>query len=82
LRGVQLTARVNRYILGIETGDPCAVHRAGLGALYGGQGAGGLTFETSLQSPPCFSMATVAGRTSIAVLSFLGFDGISTLRGE
>jgi len=29
-----------------------------------------------------FSLATVAGATSIAVLSFLGFDGISTLSEE
>ena len=29
-----------------------------------------------------FSLSTVAGATSIAVLSFLGFDGISTLSEE
>jgi amino acid transporter len=32
--------------------------------------------------PAAFSMATIAGATSIAVLSFLGFDGISTLAEE
>jgi amino acid transporter len=32
--------------------------------------------------PAVFSLATVGGATSIAVLSFLGFDGISTLAEE
>ena len=50
-------------------------------ALYGGAGAGGLTFKP-IYDPQVFSAATVAGATSIAVLSFLGFDGISTLSEE
>jgi amino acid transporter len=53
----------------------------GLAALYGGVGAGRLTL-TPLYNPHVFSLATVAGATSIAVLSFLGFDGISTLAEE
>src|SRR6202035_1412575 len=35
-----------------------------------------------IYDPRAFSWATVAGATSIAVLSFLGFDGISTLAEE
>ncbi len=53
----------------------------GLIALYGGAGAGRLTLKP-LYDPRVFSLATVAGATSIAVLSFLGFDGISTLSEE
>ncbi len=53
----------------------------GLAALYGGVGAGGLTLKP-IYDPHVFSLATVAGATSIAVLSFLGFDGISTLAEE
>ena len=53
----------------------------GLIALYGGGGAGRLTLQP-IYDPQVFSAATVAGATSIAVLSFLGFDGISTLAEE
>ncbi len=41
-------------------------------ALYGGAGAGRLTLKP-IYDPHVFSFATVAGATSIAVLSFLGF---------
>lgn len=81
LLGVQLTARVNRYILGLELATLALFIALGLGALYAGQGAGGLTLKPVF-APAAFSMATVAGATSIAVLSFLGFDGISTLAEE
>ena len=81
LLGVQLTARVNRYMLGIELATLALFIVLGLGALYGGHGAGGLTLKP-VYDPAVFSMATVAGATSIAVLSFLGFDGISTLAEE
>ena len=81
LLGVQLTARVNRYMLGIELATLALFIVLGLGALYGGHGAGGLTVNP-VYDPAVFSMATVAGATSIAVLSFLGFDGISTLAEE
>ncbi len=50
-------------------------------ALYGGMGAGKLTLKP-IYDAHVFSLATVAGATSIAVLSFLGFDGISTLAEE
>ena len=81
LLGVQLTARVNRYMLGLELATLALFIVLGLGALYGGHGAGGLTVKP-VYDPAVFSMATVAGATSIAVLSFLGFDGISTLAEE
>jgi amino acid transporter len=50
-------------------------------ALHSGAGAGGLTLKP-IYDPQVFSLSTVAGATSIAVLSFLGFDGISTLSEE
>jgi len=53
----------------------------GLLALHAGQGAGSLTLKP-IYDPHVFSFATVAGATSIAVLSFLGFDGVSTLAEE
>jgi amino acid transporter len=81
LIGIQFTAGVNRYMLIMELLTLALFLGAGLAALYGGAGAGRLTL-TPFYNPHVFSLATVAGATSIAVLSFLGFDGISTLAEE
>lgn len=81
LLGVQLTARVNRYMLAMELITLGCFVVVGLVALYSGSGAGALTLRP-IYNPAQFSMATVVGATSIAVLSFLGFDGISTLAEE
>jgi amino acid transporter len=81
LIGIQLTARVNRYVLVMELVTLGLFLVMGTMALYGGAGAGRLTLKP-IYDPAVFSFATVAGATSIAVLSFLGFDGISTLSEE
>jgi len=81
LVGIRLTARVNLYLLGFELLTLVLFVVAGLTALAHGAGAGGLTVKP-LYNPAAFSLAAVAGATSIAVLSFLGFDGISTLAEE
>lgn len=81
LLGVRLTVRVNLYMLTIELATLALFIVAGLVALHAGIGAGGLTLRP-IYDPRVFSLATVAGATSIAVLSFLGFDGISTLSEE
>jgi amino acid transporter len=81
LLGIEFTARVNRYMLVMELLTLGLFVVLGLTALYGGAGAGGLTLKP-IYDPHVFSLSTVAGATSIAVLSFLGFDGISTLSEE
>jgi amino acid transporter len=81
LLGIEFTARLNRYLLVLELGVLALFVALGLWVLYGGAGAGGLTLRP-LYDPTVFSMSTVVGATSIAVLSFLGFDGISTLAEE
>jgi amino acid transporter len=81
LFGIQFAAGVNRWVLAMELAVLGLFVAAGLHALYGGAGAGGLTLKP-IYDPAVFSFATVAGATSIAVLSFLGFDGISTLAEE
>jgi amino acid transporter len=81
LLGIQFAARVNLYLLVMELVTLALFVVLGLIALYSGHGAGGLTFRP-VYDPSAFSIATVAGATSIAVLSFLGFDGISTLSEE
>jgi amino acid transporter len=81
LIGIQFTARVNQYMLVMELAALALFVIFGLIALYGGVGAGRLTLKP-IYDPQAFSFATVAAATSIAVLSFLGFDGISTLAEE
>ncbi len=81
LVGIRLTVRVNLCMLILEISALTLFVVIGLVALYRGQGAGSLTLRP-LYDPAAFSMATVAGATSIAVLSFLGFDGVSTLAEE
>ena len=79
--GVRVTARLYRVLLALELLTLALFVLFGAIALYKGQGAGGLTLAP-LYDPQRFSLTTVAGATSIAVLSFLGFDGISTLSEE
>jgi amino acid transporter len=81
LLGIQFTARLNRYMLLMELAVLAVFVILGLIALHGGAGAGGLTLKP-IFNPQVFSLSTVVGATSIAVLSFLGFDGISTLAEE
>lgn len=81
LIGIQFTARVNKYMLGMELLVLALFLGCALFALHHGAGAGGLTLKP-VYDPTVFSWSTVAGATSIAVLSFLGFDGISTLSEE
>ena len=80
-RGIAFTARANLYLLAFELVTLALFIISGLVALYGGHGAGHLTLKP-LFDPAYFNLSTVVGATSIAVLSFLGFDGISTLSEE
>jgi amino acid transporter len=79
--GIEFSARVYRLMLVLELAVLGLFIVLGLNTLYGGAGAGHLTLKPLFDSS-VFSLTTVAGATSIAVLSFLGFDGISTLAEE
>jgi amino acid transporter len=81
LLGIHFTARVNWYLLILELVTLALFIVLALWALYHGAGAGKLTLRP-IYDPVVFSPAIVVGATSIAVLSFLGFDGISTLAEE
>ena len=81
LLGIGLTARINIGMLAFQLATLSIFVVVGLIALYHGQGAASLTLKP-IYDPAVFSMGTIVGATSIAVLSFLGFDGISTLAEE
>lgn len=81
LLGIALTARINRLLLVFQLVVVALFVTVGVHALYAGAGAGRLTLRP-FYDRQAFSLATVVGATSTAVLSFLGFDAISTLAEE
>jgi amino acid transporter len=78
--GIEVTARVNKAMLVAELAVLAIFLVIGIVALAGGAGRG---FDFSpVYDSTTFSLGLVFGAVSIAVLSFLGFDGISTLAEE
>jgi len=79
--GVQMSTQANRWLLVFELIVLAVFVVVGLAALHRGVGSGALTWKP-LYDASQFSVTMALGATSIAVLSFLGFDGISTLGEE
>ncbi|WP_344550413.1 APC family permease [Kitasatospora saccharophila] len=78
--GIETTAKVNKAVLVGELVVLALFVVVGVAALADGKGRG---FDfTPLYDGHTFSWSLVFGAVSIAVLSFLGFDGISTLAEE
>jgi amino acid transporter len=78
--GIEFTARINKIMLVGELIVLAIFLVIGVVALIGGEGRG---FDFSpIYNADTFSVELVFGAVSIAVLSFLGFDGISTLAEE
>ena len=82
LQGVKTSARVNA-LLAAGMGAVIAVFFiAAAHFISGAQHAGVAFFTRPLFDPNTFNAAAVLGGTSIAVLTYIGFDGISTLSEE
>jgi amino acid transporter len=78
--GIEMTARINKLMLLAELIVLAIFLVVGVVALANGAGRG---FDlTPVYNSSTFSLGLVFGAVSIAVLSFLGFDGISTLAEE
>jgi amino acid transporter len=80
IRGIEFTAKANLIILFLELIVLLIFIVVGLIAVAKGAGEG--FTAKPLYDPNHFSLSLVMGAVSIAVLSFLGFDGISTLAEE
>jgi amino acid transporter len=80
LRGIRLTAAFTRVMLIAELVVLALFLAVGIWALANGKG-NGLSIEPLFNSDT-FSWPIVFGAVSVAVLSFLGFDGISMLVEE
>ncbi|WP_218938313.1 APC family permease [Modestobacter altitudinis] len=79
--GIEFTARINKLMLIGELIVLAVFLVIGVVALARGEG-NGLDALTPVYNSDTFSFSLVFGAVSIAVLSFLGFDGISTLAEE
>ncbi|GAK30075.1 amino acid permease-associated region protein [Weissella oryzae SG25] len=80
IMGIEFTAKANFVILAFELVVLIIFISLGIIAIVNGLG-GGFTLKP-FYDPHYFSMKLVMGSVSLAVLSFLGFDGISTLAEE
>jgi amino acid transporter len=79
--GVKVTSRVNLVSVVIQLAIIGLIALFALIALHAGKGTGGLTLRP-LYSPGLFHARNIFTATSICVMSFLGFDAISTLSEE
>ncbi|WP_030435780.1 APC family permease [Actinoplanes subtropicus] len=79
--GIQMTARVNKLMLIAELIVLAIFLLVGLYALFAGKVHVGNAWAP-LYNADTFQWSVVFGAVSIAVLSFLGFDGISMLAEE
>ncbi|MFF3668200.1 APC family permease [Microtetraspora malaysiensis] len=80
LRGIRMTISLTKALITIELIVLGLFLAAGIWALLQGKGHG-FSFAP-LFNPDTFSWPVVFGAVSVAVLSFLGFDGISMLVEE
>jgi amino acid transporter len=79
--GVKVTSRVNLISVAIQLVIIAVIALCSLMALRAGKGTGALTAQP-LYTPESFHAKGIFTATSICVMSFLGFDAISTLSEE
>ena len=79
LRGIEMTSRITMVFNAILAVSVIWFVTAAVLALVHGTGEGTLLSLKPFYNPATFSLDAVMSATAIAVLSFLGFDGISTL---
>ncbi len=79
--GISVTARANFVAVALQVLVLVGFVVLAVLALYSGKGNGALTLKP-LYDPSTFNAARVFGATSICVMSFLGFDAVSTLAEE
>jgi amino acid transporter len=79
--GVKVTSRVNLFSVAVQLAVIALLLALGLAALYHGKGNGALTLRP-LYAPDLYHLKSIFTATSICVMSYLGFDAISTLSEE
>ncbi|MGE0128305.1 MAG: APC family permease [Blastocatellales bacterium] len=79
LRGMQMTSRANYVMNAIMGASLVWFILLAIRALWMGIGEGALISARPFFNSQTFSFGEVIGATSLAVLSFIGFDGVTTL---
>ena len=79
LRGIQMTSRANYVMNAIMGASLVWFILLAIRALWVGVGEGAFFSTKPFFNPQTFSFGEVIGATSLAVLSFIGFDGVTTL---
>ena len=82
LRDVRVTARANEILLGIVSIVVVAFIAAAVRYLWVGQGIGGLLSARPFYDPKTFDFASLRTATALAALTYIGFDGVTTLAEE
>jgi amino acid transporter len=79
--GVRVSQRFNLISVALQLVILAVLLLLSLHAIYHGKGNGGLTLRP-LYAPELFHVTSIFAATSLCVMSFLGFDAISTLSEE
>ena len=79
--GITVTSRANFIAVGLQVIILVGFLILGVIALYGGKGNGALTLKPIFDAAS-FDAGKIFSATSICIMSFLGFDAVSTLSEE
>jgi putrescine importer len=79
LAGVKSSARANKALLAVMSAVVLIFVVLAIKFLYGGQGWAGLFSTQPLYDPKTFNSHKILTATSFAALTYIGFDGVTTL---
>ncbi len=79
--GITVTSRANFVSVALQVTILLGFMALGVMALYGGKGNGALTLKPVFNAA-AFNAGRIFSATSICIMSFLGFDAVSTLAEE
>jgi amino acid transporter len=82
LRGIKTSARVNTGMAAVMSAVIVVVFIAAVRYIFGHPHSDPIFFTRPFYDPQTFTYGNLFGCTSIAVLTYIGFDGISTLSEE
>jgi amino acid transporter len=82
LRGIEFTARANQVLLASMFVLIGLFFALGVRFVFNAAGWAGLLSAEPFYNPETFRLSSVATATSLAALTFIGFDGVTTLAEE
>lgn len=82
LRGIRTTARTNEFLLAIMCVVVVIFIVLAVQYIFRGQGWNGLLSYKPFYNPATFNFGAIMTATSFAALTYIGFDGVTTLAEE